>query len=467
MMKLWGGRFRGETAPEAASFLNSFSFDKRLYRQDIRGSIAHAQMLGSQGIIPPEEAELLVRGLEEILQEIEEGRLSLEGEYEDIHSFVEARLVEKVGDVGKKLHTGRSRNDQVATDLRLYLKEEIRAVAALLLRLVEVLLARAEEAKEVIMPGYTHLQRAQPVTFAHHLLAYCEMFRRDFGRLQDCLARLDVCPLGAGALAGSTFPLDREGVARALGFREAAWNTLDAVSDRDFVAEFLFAASLLMVHLSRFAEEIVLWSSAEFGFVEVDDAYATGSSLMPQKKNPDVAELVRGKTGRVLGHLVGILTVLKGLPLSYNKDLQEDKEALFDAVDTVKACLGLFAPLVATLRLNVEQMRAAAASGFTGATDLAEYLVRRGVPVREAHEVVGRIVRFCLEKNKGLEELSLAAYRSFHEAFGPDLYDCLRVEEMVARRALLGGPAPAAVAAVLERLREWTKEAREFLQGGS
>jgi len=355
--KLWGGRFQKETAGEAASFLNSISFDCRLYREDIQGSIAHARMLGRQGIITPKEAEAIINCLQEILRELEEGKLTFDPAAEDIHSFVEAELVKRIGEVGKKLHTARSRNDQVATSFRLYLRKEIQFLGELVLQLISALMKRAREHKRTIMPGYTHLQRAQPVTFAHHLLAYCEMLRRDYQRLRDCYHRVNVCPLGSGALAGTTFPIDREFVARELGFREVAGNTIDAVSDRDFAVEFIFVASLLMTHLSRLAEELVLWSSSEFNFIEIDDAYTTGSSIMPQKKNPDVAELVRGKTGRVYGHLVALLTVLKGLPLAYNKDLQEDKEAVFDTIDTVKDCLQVFIPLIETLTVKESQDR--------------------------------------------------------------------------------------------------------------
>lgn len=459
-MRLWGGRFKKDTAPVAAAFLNSLSFDARLYRQDIRGSIVHARMLGRQGIISPEEAEVLVRGLEEVRQELEQGMLSFDLAAEDVHSFVEARLVERLGEVGKKLHTARSRNDQVATTLRLYLKEEIQELGELVLRLIEVLIKRAWESKEAIMPGYTHLQRAQPVTLAHHLIAYCEMLRRDYARFRDCYKRVDVCPLGAGALAGATFPIDREFVARELGFREVAASSMDAVGDRDFVAEFIFAVSLLMMHLSRFAEELILWSSSEFGFVEIDDSCATGSSIMPQKKNPDVAELVRGKTGRIYGHLVAILTVLKGLPLAYNKDLQEDKEALFDTIDTVKSCVGVFVPLLETLIVNEARMLAAACESFTNATDLADYLVRQGVSFREAHTIVGKVVLHCLALGKRLEELSLDEYRSFSSSFGPDLYDYLEIRACVARRCLPGGPAPPAVTRALEKLTGWIEKMR-------
>lgn len=461
-MKLWGGRFQKDTAGEAASFLNSLPFDIRLYRQDIRGSIAHARMLGRQGIISEEEAETLVRGLNEVLKDLDEGKVAIDASaYEDVHSLVEALLVEKVGAVGKKLHTARSRNDQVATDFRMYLKDEIEEIGNLILDLVEALMERSWKSRDIIMPGYTHLQRAQPVTFAHHLLAYCEMLRRDYERLRDCYRRVNVCPLGAGALAGTTFPIDRAFVAQELGFGTVASNSLDAVSDRDFAAEFLFAASLLMMHLSRFSEELILWSSSEFGFIEMDDAYTTGSSIMPQKKNPDVAELVRGKTGRVYGSLLGLLTVMKGLPLAYNKDMQEDKEAVFDAVDTVKGSLKVFIPLVRTLSVKGERMLDAAGGGFTNATDLADYLVLRGVSFRDAHAIAGRIVLHCLESGKRLEELPLEEYRLYSPVFGHDLYDFIEIGSCVARRQVPGGPAPSAVEAALESLAKWVHEMRD------
>lgn len=460
--KLWGGRFTKGTAGEAAEFLNSLRFDARLYREDIRGSIAHARMLGRQGIISRRETDDIIRGLEEILGEIESGKIRPEeGHGEDIHSFIEERLVEKVGDAGKKLHTARSRNDQVATDFRLYLKGEIQELGNLLIELISTLVERARETKEVIMPGYTHLQRAQPVTFAHHLLAYCEMLRRDYGRLQDCCRRMNLCPLGAGALAGTTFPVDREYVARELGFQGICTNTLDAVSDRDFAAEFLFACSLIMVHLSRFAEELILWSSSEFGFIEMDDAYTTGSSIMPQKKNPDVAELVRGKAGRVFGHLVALLTVLKGLPLAYNKDLQEDKEAVFDTVDTLKTCIRVMMPLVKTLSVKPERMRDAAGGDFTNATDLADYLVRKGVPFREAHGIVGQVVLRCIKDGKNLDDLPLDLYREYSPVFGPDLYDFIDISACVARRNVPGGPAPGSVENALKDFEQWIEENRK------
>lgn len=455
-MRLWGGRFTKQTADETAEFLDSLRFDARLYREDIKGSIAHARMLGRQGIITTEEADLLVSGLMEIQEEIKEGRINpADGREEDIHSYIEARLVEKVGDVGKKLHTARSRNDQVAVDFRLYLKGDISDLNLLLMQLISALLERAVKTKEVIMPGYTHLQRAQPVTFAHHLLAYCEMLRRDCGRLKDCYCRMDYSPLGAGALAGTTFPVQREDVYRELGFSGICRNTMDAVSDRDFACEFLFDLSLIMMHLSRFCEELILWSSSEFGFVEMDDSYTTGSSIMPQKKNPDVAELVRGKTGRVYGSLMAILTLLKGLPLAYNKDMQEDKELVFDAVDTVKGCVGMMIPLVETLKVNPERMRQAAGGDFTNATDLADYLVRKEIPFREAHGIVGQVVLRCIEEKKSLEELPLEIYQEYSPAFGPDLYDFIDIAACVSRRSVPGGPAPESVDKELEELMHW------------
>lgn len=457
MKKLWGGRFQKETDSLVDDFNSSISFDWRLFRQDIRGSMAHAAMLGRQGILTPEEARLIVDGLKEILADIEAGRVELSKEAEDIHTNIEQLLVARIGEAGKKLHTARSRNDQVALDMRLYLREEIEEITSLLKELQIVLLDLAEKHVFTVMPGYTHLQRAQPVTFAHHLLAYVQMFERDKERLQDCRRRANVLPLGAGALAGTTFPIDPSFVARLLGFSAVAENSLDAVSDRDFVVEFLAAAALIMVHLSRFGEEIVLWSSAEFGFVEPDDACSTGSSMMPQKKNPDVAELVRGKAGRVFGHLVSLLTVLKGLPLAYNKDLQEDKEALFDAVETVKKCLAVFKPLVATMQVKEERMARAAREGFTNATDLADYLTGKGIPFREAHRIAGEIVCFCLQEKKTLEELTLEEYRKFSPLVAEDVYSFIAVERCVEARKSPGGPSPQEVRAVIERVREKIK----------
>ncbi|HHW44490.1 MAG TPA: argininosuccinate lyase [Desulfotomaculum sp.] len=452
--KLWGGRFQKDTAGLVDDFHSSISFDQRLYRYDIRGSQAHARMLARQGIIAPEEAEQIVSGLEEILADIEAGRVQFSVEAEDIHMNIEQLLTRRIGPAGKKLHTARSRNDQVALDVRLYLKDEIDQVTGLLEQLQKTLLDLAEEHLDTVMPGYTHLQRAQPVTLAHHFMAYVQMFARDVERLRDCRRRTDVLPLGAGALAGTTFPVDPAYVAEQLGFAAVAENSLDAVSDRDFMVEFVAAAALIMVHLSRFCEEIILWSSAEFAFVELDDAFSTGSSMMPQKKNPDVAELSRGKAGRVFGHLMGLLTMLKGLPLAYNKDMQEDKEALFDTVDTVKKCLTVFTPMVATMKIRRENMARAARGGFTNATDLADYLVGRGVPFREAHAMVGRLVYYCLEQGKSLEELTLDEFRQFAPAVGDDVYRAIDIRQCVAKRRVLGGPAPEAVREAIVRARE-------------
>ncbi|MDQ0287326.1 argininosuccinate lyase [Desulfofundulus luciae] len=453
MTKLWGGRFQKATDHLVDDFHSSISFDQRLYRYDIRGSMAHARMLAKQGIIAPEEAQAIIKGLEEILADIEEGRVQFSVAAEDIHMNIEQLLTERIGPVGKKLHTARSRNDQVALDVRMYLKEEIDAIIALLKQLQETLLDLAENHLDTVMPGYTHLQRAQPITLAHHLMAYVQMFGRDVDRLQDCRRRTDVLPLGAGALAGTTFPIDPAYVAEQLGFAAVAENSLDAVSDRDFAVEFTAAAALIMVHLSRFCEEIILWSSAEFAFVELDDAYSTGSSMMPQKKNPDVAELTRGKAGRVFGDLMTLLTMLKGLPLAYNKDMQEDKEALFDAVDTVKKCLRVFTPMVASLKVRPENMAGAARGGFTNATDLADYLVKKGVPFREAHEQAGKLVYYCLSRGKSLEELSLEEFRHFAPRVEEDVYRAIDIRQCVAARRVLGGPAPEAVRQAILRAR--------------
>jgi argininosuccinate lyase len=449
--KPWGGRFGGATDEAVEGFTSSLGFDRRLYRQDIAGSIAHARMLARQGIIKAAEAEEIVRGLEEIRREIEAGRFSFDPAQEDIHMAIEAALIARVGEAGRKLHTARSRNDQVALDLRLYLAAEVEALLAGLtgLRRAGVRLARRH--LDAIMPGYTHLQRAQPVLFAHHLLAYDEMWRRDQARLGDALARTRVSPLGAAALAGTTFPIDPEFSAAQLGFPEVFRNSLDAVSDRDFVVEFLAHAALIMVHLSRLAEEVVLWASAEFGFITLPDAYATGSSIMPQKKNPDVAELIRGKCGRVCGHLTALLMTLKGLPLSYHRDLQEDKEALFDAVDTVKASVSLMAGLLPALEVRPEKMRAALKGGFLTATDLADYLATKGVPFRTAHGQVGQTVRYAEAQGKELWDLSLEEIRKFAPAAGEDVFDWLKIENAVARRQSPGGTAPLRVAEALAR----------------
>ena len=452
--KLWSGRFQKETDALVEDFHSSISFDRRLYPYDIQGSIAHARMLGRVGIITPDEATMLVVGLAEVLADLKVGRVEFSQQEEDVHMNIESLLTAKIGEVGKKLHTGRSRNDQVALDLRLYLKAEITQIQELLRQLQMVLLDLAEAHLDTLMPGYTHLQRAQPVTFAHHLLAYCQMLQRDAARLADCYQRTDQMPLGSGALAGSTFPLDRHYVAEQLGFAGITANSLDGVSDRDFAVEFTAAAALIMVHLSRFCEEIVLWSTAEFAFVELDDAYSTGSSMMPQKKNPDVAELIRGKTGRVCGDLQALLTMLKGLPLAYNKDLQEDKEALFDAVDTLKKSLLVFAPLVKTMRVNKEVMSAASRQGFTVATDLADYLARKGLPFRDAHGVVGRLVFYCLEQQTTLEALSLTVLQEFCPLVEEDVYQALGVEQCIAARNLPGGPAKEVAEKTIRQLRQ-------------
>ncbi|WP_027363987.1 argininosuccinate lyase [Desulfotruncus alcoholivorax] len=453
MSKLWGGRFQKETDSLVDDFHSSISFDSRLYKYDITGSIAHATMLARVGIISVEEAKTITRGLQGILADIENGLVEFSVSAEDIHMNVEQLLIERIGEVGKKLHTARSRNDQVALDVRMYLRDEIDAVLELLGQLNGTLLDLAEQHIDTVMPGYTHLQRAQPVNLAHHLLAYCQMFYRDMDRLRDCRRRVNVMPLGAGALAGTTFPLDREFVARELGFDAITENSLDAVSDRDFAVEFAAAASLVMVHLSRFCEEIILWSTSEFNFVELDDAYSTGSSMMPQKKNPDVAELIKGKSGRVFGDLTTLLVMLKGLPLAYNKDMQEDKEALFDAVDTVKKCLLIFRPMLATMRVKKDNLARAARGGFTNATDLADYLVEKGVPFREAHEIVGRAVAYCIERTCNLEDLTLEEFKRFTPVIDEGVYSAIGIDHCVAARKVPGGPAPEAVRECIAKMR--------------
>ncbi len=453
--KLWGGRFAKTTDKLVEDFHSSISFDRILYEHDIKGSMAHAKMLGRQGIITEAEADQLIECLQGILQDINAGQVEFEVGAEDIHMNIEKILTERVGDVGKKLHTARSRNDQVALDIRLYIKAQIKEVQALLLHQQRVLLDLAAEHKGSIMAGYTHLQKAQPISMGHHLLAYFQMFRRDYERLSDCYRRADALPLGSGALATTTFPIDRYFVAEELGFAAICENSLDGVSDRDFIVEFISAASLIMVHLSRFSEEIVLWSSNEFGYITLDDGYSTGSSIMPQKKNPDVAELVRGKSGRVFGHLMGTLTMLKGLPLAYNKDMQEDKEALFDTVDTVKKSLLVFAPMLATMRVNVERMHDRAKGGFINATDAADYLAARGVPFREAHAVIGNLVKLAEDKDVALEDLSLEDFQQLSPVFQADIYDYIKIEKCVAARNIPGGPAIPAVEAAIASGEKW------------
>jgi argininosuccinate lyase len=451
--KPWAGRFTQPTDKFVEEFTASIDFDKRMYRYDIQGSTAHARMLAKQGIISHDEAQTIMRGLESILADIEAGNFEFSIALEDIHMNIEARLIERIGTVGGKLHTARSRNDQVALDVRLYLRDEVKAVLGYLDALQESLLGQAEQNLNVIMPGYTHLQTAQPVLFAHHMLAYYEMFKRDAGRMADVLGRLNYLPLGAGALAGTTFPIDREFVAEQLGFAGVTRNSLDSVSDRDFALEFCAASSILMMHLSRLSEELILWSSADFAFIELTDAFCTGSSIMPQKKNPDVPELVRGKTGRVYGNLMALLTLMKSLPLAYNKDMQEDKEPLFDTIDTVKGSLKIFADMIRDMQVKAENMRIAAARGFSTATDVADYVVRKGLPFRQAHEVVGKTVRYCIETGKDIPELSLEEFRQFSPLIEADIYQFVTLEASVNARRATGGTAREAVEREIARAR--------------
>lgn len=441
MAKLWGGRFSKNTNELVDAFNASIEFDKRLYHEDIRGSIAHAKMLAKCGIIPAEDGEKIVAGLQDILKDIEAGNFAFEVALEDIHMNVEARLTERIGSAGARLHTARSRNDQVALDMHMYMKREVTEIAELLLNFEKALLSVAKEHEKTLMPGYTHLQRAQPITFAHHLLAYFNMLQRDFRRLMGVWEGADIMPLGAGAIAGTTFPIDRFYVAEQLNFGKVYGNSMDAVSDRDYVIEFLSFASMLMMHLSRLSEEFCLWSSTEFGFIELDDGFATGSSMMPQKKNPDIAELVRGKTGRVYGHLQAMLVTAKGLPLTYNKDLQEDKEGLFDAIDTIKFSLAVYRDMILTMTVNVDKMQQAVSKDFSNATDLADYLVRKGLPFRQAHEVVGKCVAYAILNGKFLPEISIDDYKEFSDLFEEDLLEALKPENCVAARKSYGGPA--------------------------
>ncbi len=430
MAQLWGGRFTKETDQLVYNFNASISFDKKFYKQDMKGSMAHVRMLAKQGILSEDERDVILKGIEGILEDVESGKLDISDEYEDIHSFVEATLIERIGDPGKKLHTGRSRNDQVALDMKLYTRDEICEIDALVRGLLEVLQRLMEEHVQTVMPGFTHLQKAQPITLAHHLGAYFEMFKRDRGRLSDIYERMNYCPLGSGALAGTTYPLDREYTAELLGFAGATLNSMDSVADRDYLIELLSALSTIMMHLSRFSEEIIIWNTNEYRFVEIDDAYSTGSSIMPQKKNPDIAELVRGKTGRVYGALVSLLTTMKGLPLAYNKDMQEDKELTFDAFDTVKGCLALFTGMLDTMKFNKPQMAASARNGFTNATDAADYLVNHGVPFRDAHGVIGRLVLYCIEQGKAIEELELEELKSISPVFAEDVYEAVSMDKI-------------------------------------
>ncbi len=457
--KPWGGRFTEPTDAFVEAFTASVTFDKRLYAHDIRGSIAHAQMLAHVAVLTMAESETIVEGLGAIKEEIEQGKFDWSIALEDVHMNIEARLIERIGDVGKKLHTGRSRNDQVATDIRLYLRDELNEILSELKRLQTALVDLANQEADTIMPGFTHLQTAQPVTFGHHLLAWFEMLKRDAGRLSDCAKRINVLPLGAAALAGTSYPIDRKYTAMLLGFDEVSENSLDAVSDRDFAIEFVSAAALTMTHMSRFSEELILWASAQFNFVELGDSFCTGSSIMPQKKNPDVPELVRGKTGRINGNLISLLTLMKGQPLAYNKDNQEDKEPLFDTVDNLKASLRVYADMIPAITAKHDNMRAAAASGFSTATDLADYLVRQGVPFRDAHEVVGKAVRLGVDSNRDLSEMSLEELQSFSEHIDKDVFDVLTLEGSVAARDHLGGTAPKQVRAAVKRARKWLASA--------
>ena len=447
MAKLWAGRAEKETAQIADDFNSSLHFDCRMYRQDITGSMAHAAMLAHSGILTEQESQTLISGLAGIMADLDEGKLQFDPSAEDIHMFVEQVLTERLGDVGKKLHTARSRNDQVALDLRLYLRQEIAVIRALVLELLAAVTDKAEQYKTAILPGYTHLQRAQPITFGHHLMAYAMMLQRDVGRLDDAAKRMDVSPIGCCALAGTTFPIDRVYEARQLGFSQVALNSLDGVSDRDFCVEFLSACAVLMMHLSRFSEELILWSSWEFHFVELDDGFTTGSSIMPQKKNPDMAELCRGKTGRVYGDLMALLTMLKGLPLAYNKDMQEDKEAVFDAVDTVKMCLRVMAPMLATMTVRADKMLHAAQTGFLNATDLADYLVTKGLPFRSAYKISGELVAYCIAHNTVLEKLPLETFRTFSDLFDDGVYDAIDLTNCVTRRVSYGGTSVPSVEA--------------------
>ena len=458
MAQLWGGRFTKETDQLVYNFNASISFDRKLYREDIEGSIAHVTMMAKQKIVTEEEKQVIIDGLKGILTDVENGTLAITEEYEDIHSFVEANLIDRVGEAGKKLHTGRSRNDQVAVDMRLYVRKEVLAVDALLKDLLKTLMKLMEEHIDTYMPGFTHLQKAQPITLALHIGAYFEMFKRDRLRLNDIYERMNYCPLGAGALAGTTYPLDREYTAELLGFYGPTQNSIDSVADRDYIIEFLAALSTIMMHLSRFSEEVIIWNTNEYQFVELDDAYSTGSSIMPQKKNPDIAELVRGKTGRVYGALMSMLTVMKGLPLAYNKDMQEDKELTFDAIDTAKGCLALFNGMVSTMRFRKQVMAKSAKNGFTNATDAADYLVNHGVPFRDAHTIVGRVVLYCIEKQIAIEDMSLEELKSICPVFEADVYDAISLKTCVDKRLTAGAPGREAMEKTIALNKKYLEE---------
>lgn len=458
MAQLWGGRFTKETDQMVYRFNASIGFDKRLFEQDIEGSIAHVVMMEKQGILTCEEKDDIIKGLTEIRKDVEEGRLQITDEYEDIHSFVEAKLIERIGEDGKKMHTGRSRNDQVALDMRLYVRGQVIEISRCLKELLNTLLTLMEENLSTYMPGFTHLQKAQPTTLAHHMGAYFEMFKRDMQRMEDIYRRMNYCPLGAGAFAGTTYPLDRIYTASLLGFEGPTLNSMDSVADRDYVIELLSALSTIMMHLSRFSEEIIIWNTNEYRFVEIDDGFSTGSSIMPQKKNPDIAELVRGKTGRVYGALVSILTTMKGLPLAYNKDMQEDKEVTFDAIDTVKDCLTLFQGMLATMKFQEQRMKESAVNGFTNATDAADYLVLKGVPFRDAHGIIGRLVLYCIQKGCSIDELSIEELKQISPVFEADVYEAISLKTCVEKRLTIGAPGQKAMEDVI-------RQSREFLSG--
>jgi len=463
MAQLWGGRFTKETDQLVYNFNASISFDQKFYAQDMRGSIAHVKMLAKQGILTEDERDQIIAGIEGILSDVEQGVLEISDKYEDIHSFVEATLIDRIGEPGKKLHTGRSRNDQVALDMKLYTRDEIQVLDGLLKELLEVLLHIMEENTETFMPGFTHLQKAQPITLAHHMGAYFEMFRRDRSRLYDIYQRMNYCPLGSGALAGTTFPLDREYTAELLGFAGPTLNSMDSVADRDYVIELMSALSTIMMHLSRFSEEVIIWNSNEYQFVDIDDAYSTGSSIMPQKKNPDIAELVRGKTGRVYGALMSILTTMKGIPLAYNKDMQEDKELAFDAIDTAKGCLALFTGMLRTMKFRKENMENSAKNGFTNATDAADYLVNHGVAFRDAHGIVGRLVLYCLEKDIALDDMTLEEFKAISPVFEADIYEAISMETCVNKRMTIGAPGKEAMEKVIAIYAKYLQECEKTL----
>lgn len=460
MEKLWGGRFTEETDSLVYNFNASITFDSRFYKQDIRGSIAHVTMLAAQGILSNEEKELIINGLTGILSDIEEGMLEIDTSAEDIHSFIEGTLTERIGSVGKKLHTGRSRNDQVALDMKLYARDEISSIKKLVLDLLNTIHSLMKEHLETYMPGFTHLQKAQPLTLAHHLGAYMEMFKRDYDRLCDIHKRMNYCPLGSGALAGTTYPLDREMTAKLLDFYGPTLNSMDGVSDRDYLIEFLDAMALIMMHLSRFSEEIIIWNTNEYQFVEISDTYSTGSSIMPQKKNPDIAELIRGKVGRVYGALNSLLVTMKGLPLAYNKDMQEDKELSFDAIDTTKGCLALFNGMLKSIKFNKEKMYASATGGYTNATDAADYLVNKGMPFRDAHRVIGEITVYCIGKKCAIDDLTIDEFKKFSELFDSDIYDAISLETCVNKRLTIGAPGPEAMKKVIEINDGWLENAK-------